>query len=70
MTKRQACQLVEQALARQAAVALIGARQVGKTTLAIEIGENSKSHISTSNPEPTATSLQIPFCFSRATKTD
>jgi predicted AAA+ superfamily ATPase len=29
---------VEQALRRQAAVALIGPRQVGKTTLALEIG--------------------------------
>ena len=30
---------VEQALKRQAAVALIGPRQVGKTTLALQIGE-------------------------------
>ena len=29
---------VEEALDRQAAVALIGPRQVGKTTLALEIG--------------------------------
>jgi len=43
MIKRRAYQRVEQALARQAAVALIGPRQVGKTTLALEIGENGKS---------------------------
>jgi hypothetical protein len=30
---------VKQALKRQAAVALIGPRQVGKTTLALEIGQ-------------------------------
>ena len=43
MIKRRAYQLVEQALARQAAVALIGPRQVGKTTLAHQIGESRKS---------------------------
>ncbi len=39
MIKRQAYQKVSQALARQAAVALIGPRQVGKTTLALDIAE-------------------------------
>ncbi len=39
MIKRQAYQSVLQALSRQAAVALIGPRQVGKTTLALEIGK-------------------------------
>ena len=43
MINRRACKLVEQALARQAAVAMIGPRQVGKTTLALQIGESSKS---------------------------
>ncbi len=43
MIKRRAHQLVERALARQAAVALIGPRQVGKTTLALQIGESRKS---------------------------
>jgi uncharacterized protein len=38
MIKRMASQRVELALARQAAVALTGPRQVGKTTLALEIG--------------------------------
>jgi predicted AAA+ superfamily ATPase len=37
--ERRAAALVQQALSRQAAVALIGPRQVGKTTLALEIGE-------------------------------
>jgi len=43
MINRRAYKLVEQALARQAAVAMIGPRQVGKTTLALQIGESSKS---------------------------
>lgn len=43
MLKRKAYQLIREALARQAAVALIGPRQVGKTTLALEIGKEFKS---------------------------
>ncbi len=39
MIKRYAYHQVEEALGRQAAVALIGPRQVGKTTLALEIGK-------------------------------
>lgn len=39
MLKREVYTLVKKALNRQAAVALIGPRQVGKTTLAIEIGK-------------------------------
>lgn len=39
MLKREVYTLVQKALNRQAAVALIGPRQVGKTTLAIEIGK-------------------------------
>jgi len=39
MLSRIILQKVESALARQAAVALIGPRQVGKTTLALEIGQ-------------------------------
>lgn len=35
MIIRQASHIVKEALARQAAVALIGPRQVGKTTLAL-----------------------------------
>jgi hypothetical protein len=37
MFRRRARVLVEEALGRQAAVALLGPRQVGKTTLALEI---------------------------------
>lgn len=37
--ERTVYQLLKKALARQAAVALIGPRQVGKTTLAIELGK-------------------------------
>jgi uncharacterized protein len=43
MIKRFAYETVKSALERQAAVALIGPRQVGKTTLAIEIAELSES---------------------------
>lgn len=39
MMARRATQLVEEALSRQAAVGLIGPRQVGKTTLARALGE-------------------------------
>ncbi|HET7717531.1 MAG TPA: ATP-binding protein [Bauldia sp.] len=39
LIRRRAAEQVRQALSRQSAVALIGARQVGKTTLALEIGE-------------------------------
>lgn len=41
MFPRHALQSVEQALARQAAAALIGPRQVGKTTLALAIAERT-----------------------------
>ncbi len=41
MIRRRAYQTVIDALDRQAAVALIGPRQVGKTTLALEIAERS-----------------------------
>ncbi len=40
MIKRLITRDVEDALHRQAAVALVGPRQVGKTTLALEIGRS------------------------------
>jgi len=40
MIPRRARETIEQALRRQAAVGLIGPRQVGKTTLALEIGRS------------------------------
>jgi len=43
MLRRLATQSVEKALSRQAAVAVIGPRQVGKTTLALDIAENRPS---------------------------
>ncbi len=43
MIKRRSQQIVEQALARQAAVALIGPRQVGKTTLGLEIAKSRQA---------------------------
>jgi hypothetical protein len=43
MIKRRVRQQIEEALARQAAVALIGPRQVGKTTVALEIADQRKS---------------------------
>ena len=41
MIERRAYHRVQRALARQAAVALVGPRQVGKTTLALDIGEQT-----------------------------
>lgn len=43
MIPRNAYSQIEVALARQAAVALIGPRQVGKTTLALEIAKGRPS---------------------------
>lgn len=43
MITRRAAQTVKQALARQAAVALLGPRQVGKTTLALELAGQAPS---------------------------
>lgn len=43
MIARRAAAVVREALARQAAVALIGPRQVGKTTLALTIAEETAS---------------------------
>jgi len=43
MLKRNAASKVESALSRQAAVCLIGPRQVGKTTLSLEIGKQKDS---------------------------
>jgi uncharacterized protein len=43
MIIRRAKKQVEDALTRQAAVALIGPRQVGKTTLALQLGDSQKS---------------------------
>lgn len=43
MIKRENYHLVAEALNREAAVALIGPRQVGKTTLALEIGKGIPS---------------------------
>ena len=43
MIRRRSYQNVVNALGRQAAVALLGARQVGKTTLALEVAEGSNA---------------------------
>lgn len=43
MIERKALGTVRQALSRQASVALIGPRQVGKTTLALQIGEQQNA---------------------------
>lgn len=43
MISRHIFTQIQQALARQAAVALLGPRQVGKTTLALEVGNNRPS---------------------------
>lgn len=43
MITRNAFYIVNEALSRQAAVALIGPRQIGKTTLSLTISENVPS---------------------------
>ncbi len=43
MIPRKSQSIIESALARQAAVAVIGPRQLGKTTLALTIAENRDS---------------------------
>lgn len=43
MIKRHITEQVKDALQRQAAVALIGPRQVGKTTLALAMGQQSNA---------------------------
>jgi uncharacterized protein len=43
MLPRKTLQVVQKALSRQASVALIGPRQVGKTTLALQIGEQQNA---------------------------
>ena len=43
MISRRVHTAVEHALRRQAAVALIGPRQVGKTTLALDIGQSRRA---------------------------
>ncbi len=52
MIRRNIIKQVEAALQRQAAVALIGPRQVGKTTLALEIGQKSGAiYLDLENPD-------------------
>ena len=43
LARENALQVVKEALARQAAVALMGPRQVGKTTLALALAEERPS---------------------------
>lgn len=66
MIKRRTLSLVRQALARQAAVALVGPRQVGKTTLALEIaGQRTSLYLDLELREDRA-KLAEPALFLRA----
>lgn len=61
---------MEQALGYQAAVAIMGPREVGKTTLALEIGdERGGLSTWTLKAAQTATSWPIRSCFWNGTKT-
>jgi predicted AAA+ superfamily ATPase len=52
MIKRKTFEIVQQALMRQASVALIGPRQVGKTTLALAIGQQQNAiYLDLESPE-------------------
>ena len=63
MIPRLAKQDIEEALARQAAVAIIGPRQVGKTTLALEIADSTSSvYLDLESPADRA-KLQEPELF-------
>jgi predicted AAA+ superfamily ATPase len=63
MLRRVATQSVEKALSRQAAVAVIGPRQVGKTTLALDIADNRSSiYLDLENPADRA-KLENPDLF-------
>ena len=64
MIQRRAGQAVVQALRRQAAVALLGARQVGKTTLALEIAGVAHQSISTLGLGRIVRSCRTRPCFS------
>ena len=63
MIKRQILPAVEKALGREAAVALIGPRQVGKTTLAHEIGETRPSIYLDLEATPDRDKLSDPLQF-------
>lgn len=65
MLSRHARSRLEAALDRQAAVALLGPRQVGKTTLALEVGEERNAlYLDLEAPEDRA-KLQDPVLFLR-----
>jgi len=66
MIQRQAYARVQRALARQAAVALIGPRQVGKTTLALEIGRDVGAIYLDLEAREDRSKLSDPMLFLRA----
>ena len=63
MIRRRAIRNVEEALARQAAVALIGPRQVGKTTLALEVAKTRPSLYLDLEAKPDRDKLSDPALF-------
>ena len=78
MLRRLATQSVEKALSRQAAVAVIGPRQVGKTTLALDIAdtraavyldlENTADRGKLENPDLFCNSMRMSWwCWMRFT---
>ncbi|MBL8294124.1 MAG: ATP-binding protein [Bryobacterales bacterium] len=68
MIRRRAQARVEQALDRQAAVAVIGPRQVGKTTLALSIGEGRDAVYLDLESSPDRAKLAQPELFFREQK--
>jgi uncharacterized protein len=66
MIRREIQKILEQALARQAAVALIGPRQVGKTTLAHEVAARLPSvYLDLENPTDRAKLAETELFFAR-----
>ena len=64
MLIQSTCEVVQKALSRQASVVLIGPRQVGKTTLALQIGARQNALYLDLEAPQTATSSVTwpPFC--------
>src|ERR1035438_2773182 len=66
MIPRRARTAIHDALARQAAVALTGPRQVGKTTLALAIAAEKPSDLITYKDDPAPRANRHPRCAGAA----
>ncbi len=67
LIERDVIQRVEQSLSYQAAVALLGPRQVGKTTIAMQVGKHRDALYIDLEDERDRARLQIPICYWKPT---